>query len=273
MDLLLLNLGFIFLMTGLISGFIAGLLGVGGGIIIVPTIYFILLYLGYPSSHVMHVSVATSLGVIVFTSISSIRSHMKLNNVDFKVIKLWIPGIIIGSILGSFFTSNINGDILVVIFVSLLFLVSLQMLFQRNTIIFSKDIPSNKFINFLISYTIGFLSATIGIGGGSFSVPTLSSFSKSIHKSVGTSAVLGFFIALPGSLTYAFLNNNISDLPPYSLGYLNLFIILLVASTSVFTANIGAKISYKTKTTTLKKIFAVFLFCTCISLIIEHFIF
>ena len=91
MDLLLLNLGFIFLMTGLISGFIAGLLGVGGGIIIVPTIYFILLYLGYPSSYVMHVSVATSLGVIVFTSISSIRSHMKLNNVDFKVIKLWHP--------------------------------------------------------------------------------------------------------------------------------------------------------------------------------------
>ena len=129
MDLLLLNLGFIFLMIGLISGFIAGLLGVGGGIIIVPTIYFILLYLGYPSSYVMHVSVATSLGVIVFTSISSIRSHMKLNNVDFKVIKLWIPGIIIGSILGSFFTSNINSDILVVILVSLLFLVSLQMLF------------------------------------------------------------------------------------------------------------------------------------------------
>ena len=113
----------------------------------------------------------------------------------------------------------------------------------------------------------------MGIGGGSFSVPTLSSFSKSIHKSVGTSAVLGFFIALPWSLTYAFINSDISNLPPYSFGYVNLFIILLVASTSVFTANIGAKISYKTKTGTLKKIFAVFLFCTCISLIIEHFIY
>ena len=113
----------------------------------------------------------------------------------------------------------------------------------------------------------------MGIGGGSFTVPTLTSFSKPIHKAVGTSAVIGFFIAFPGVLTYGFAGNKIQGLPPHSFGYANLTIIFLVASTSIFTANLGAKLSSRTKTTTLKKIFAVFLFCTCISLIIEHFVF
>ena len=112
----------------------------------------------------------------------------------------------------------------------------------------------------------------MGIGGGSFSVPTLTAFSTPMHKAVGSSALIGFFIAFPGVITYALAGKDIVGLPPYSLGYANYMIIFLVALGSIFTAHIGAKISSRTKTSNLKKIFAVFLFCTCISLVIEHFI-
>ena len=125
---------FIFLLTGLVSGFIAGLLGVGGGIIIVPVTYFILLNLGYSTEIVMHVAVASSLGVICFTSISSIRSHVKLKNTNLIIVKKWAVGIIIGSIVGSIAASSISGQSLVILFVILAFLISLNMLFQQNPI-------------------------------------------------------------------------------------------------------------------------------------------
>jgi len=261
-----------FLLTGLLSGFLAGLLGVGGGIIIVPVSYFVLMTLGYSNEVVMHVSVASSLAVIVFTSISSIRSHLRLNNIDKEVIKKWFFGIIVGSLIGSLLASKIKGEVLVLIFVSLTFFISINMFFQKKINTFKNDIPKSFILNLFISGNIGFLSALIGIGGGSFSVPTLSVFSKKIHKAVGTSAVLGFFIACPAALSYIFLGKNIENLPPYSFGYVNLLIVFFVTSTSVFTANIGAKISSKINKENLKKIFAIFLLFTCISLVIEHFV-
>ena len=261
-----------FLLTGLLSGFLAGLLGVGGGIIIVPVSYFVLIKLGYSINVVMHVSVASSLAVIVLTSISSIRSHYKLNNIDSRVIKKWAVGIILGSLLGSFIASKINGEFLVLIFASLAFLISINMFFQNKINTISKEMPTLFFLNFLISVTIGFLSSLIGIGGGSFSVPILSFFSKKIHQAVGTSAVLGFFIALPGTISYIFLGLNEINLPPYSIGYVNFLIVFLIGSTSIFSANVGAKVSAKINKNSLKKIFAIFLLFTCISLVIEHFI-
>ena len=263
---------FIFLLTGLVSGFIAGLLGVGGGIIIVPVTYFILLNLGYSSEIVMHVAVASSLGVICFTSISSIRSHVKLKNTNLIIVKKWAIGIIIGSIVGSLAASAISGQSLVILFVILAFLISLNMLFQQNPIIVSKDIPSSNIINFVISSSIGFLSAIIGIGGGSFSVPTLTMFSKKIHEAVGTSAVFGFLIAFPGAIIFAIIGLEKEGLPLYSIGYVNILIVLTISITSVFTAGYGARVSTNIDKILLRKIFAIFLLLTCASLIIEHFI-
>lgn len=261
-----------FLLTGILSGFLAGLLGVGGGIIIVPVSYYVLINLGYSIDVAMHVSVASSLAVILFTSISSIRSHLYLNNIETKVVKKWFLGIIFGSILGSFLASKINGEFLVLIFVFLAFLISINMFFQKKIKTIRPDLPNSILINFLISGKIGFLSSLIGIGGGSFSVPTLSLFSKKIHKSVGTSSVLGFFISFPATISYVFLGLNIENLPDYSIGYVNPLIVILVTSTSVFTANLGAKTSSSISKHILKKIFAIFLLFTCISLVIEHFI-
>ena len=131
---------------------------------------------------------------------------------------------------------------------------------------------ANNIINFLISSSIGFLSATIGIGGGSFSVPTLTMFSKKIHEAVGTSAVFGFLIAFPGTLTFMYTGSNINELPIYSLGYVNIIIVFFISITSIFTAGIGAKVSSNIDKLVLRKIFAIFLLLTCASLIIEHFI-
>ena len=144
--------------------------------------------------------------------------------------------------------------------------------FQQSPIVVSNDIPSSNIINFLISSSIGFLSATIGIGGGSFSVPTLTMFSKKIHEAVGTSAVFGFLIAFPGTLTFIYTGLNINELPIYSLGYVNIIIVFFISITSIFTAGIGAKVSSNIDKLVLRKIFAIFLLLTCASLIIEHFI-
>ena len=243
----------------------AGLLGVGGGIIIVPISYLVLLYLEYSSDYAMHIAIASSLGVICFTSISSIRTHIKLNNVNFTILRTWAPGIAIGSILGSYSASLISGEVLVNVFIFLAFLIALNMAFQKEPIIISNDLPKSKLINLIISFLIG-------IGGGSFSVPTLTMFSKKIHEAVGTSATLGFFIAFPGAIILMFSGPNIDSLPPFSFGYLNLAIVLLVSSTSIFTANLGAKVSVNVNKITLRRIFSIFLLFTCISLIIEHYI-
>ena len=262
----------IFLFTGLLSGFLAGLLGVGGGIIIVPITYFVHLHLGYTIDYAMHIAIASSLGIICFTSISSIRSHLNLKNVNLLIVKKWVLGIVTGSLLGSYFASNISGEILVIIFVMLAIAIAMNMALQTNPFIVSKDIPKSKFINFLISSLIGFLSVLIGIGGGSFSVPTLTMFSKQIHEAVGTSAVFGFFIALPGVIIFMITGNIEGNISKYSIGYVNIAIVLLVSITSVFTANIGAKISSRVNKITLRRLFAIFLLFTCTSLIIEHYI-
>ena len=262
----------IFLLTGLASGFVAGLLGVGGGIIIVPVTYFILLQLGYASEVVMHVAVASSLGVICFTSISSIRSHIKFKNTNLNIVKKWALGIVLGSICGSLSASFISGESLVIIFVVLAFLISMNMLFQQKPITINTDLPSSKTVNFLISSLIGFFSAIIGIGGGSFSVPTLTMFSKKIHEAVGTSAVFGFLIAFPGTITFTITGLNKAGLPLYSFGYVNILIVLIISITSIFTAGYGARVSTNIDKFVLRKIFAIFLLLTCTSLIIEHFI-
>ena len=262
----------IFLSTGLISGFLAGLLGVGGGIIIVPIIYFVLINFDYSINIAMHVAVASSLSIICFTSVSSIRSHLKLGNTNFEIVKKWLVGILSGSILGSIFASYISGEMLVYIFICLALVISINMGLNQKPFILNKDIPKSRILNFFISSIIGFLSATIGIGGGSFSVPILSMFSKKMHESVGTSAVFGFFIAFPGTLVFMISGSYVEQIPEYSIGYVNILIVLLVSITSVFTANIGAKVSSKLDKVTLRRIFAIFLLFTCVSLIIEHLI-
>ena len=270
MELEYLNFLIPLLITGVFSGLIAGLLGVGGGLIIIPVVFYILNFYGFSIDIIMHVAIASSLGVIFFTSLSSIYSHYKLNNIDLDVIKKWFIGVVFGSIFGAIFASSINGNILVIIFVVIASIVAISM-FLSKSIVLANDIPRNFFLNNIVSFLIGYFSVLIGIGGGSFSVPILISFGKNIHRAVGTSASIGFFIALPGFITYASTGWMIEGLPKYSLGYVNLPIVLTVASISVLTAPLGAKLSNKANKKTLKKIFSIFLLLICVSLVIDQY--
>ena len=270
MHLELLNFFILLLITGIFSGILAGLLGVGGGIIIVPVTYYILKSFGVSSDVIMHISVASSLGVIILTSISSIFSHFKLKNIEIEIVKNWFFGTIFGSVFGAFLSSAISGDSLVIIFIMLASIISFKMLIGNN-FVYSQRMPSSYIFNSFISFIIGTLSVSIGIGGGSFTVPTLTGFGKNIHKAVGTSATIGLLISFPGFLIYTITGYNIAGIPNYSLGYVNIIIVLSISITSIFTAPIGAKLSTKFNNKALKKIFAVFLLMTCISLFINHF--
>lgn len=258
------------LITGIFSGLIAGLLGVGGGLIVIPVVFYILDYYGFSMDIIMHVAIASSLGVISITSLSSIYAHYKLKNIEVNVVKKWFIGVVAGSVFGAILASSINGNVLVIIFGVIASTVAISMFLNIN-IVLAKDIPQNFFLNNFISFLIGFFSVLIGIGGGSFSVPTLTAFGKNIHRAVGTSASIGFLIALPGFIIYVSTGWEVEGIPRYSLGYVNLPIVLAVACISVLTAPLGAKLSNKANKKTLKKIFAIFLLCICISLVIDQF--
>ena len=159
---------------------------------------------------------------------------------------------------------------LVIFFVIIASFISLNMLLNVNIVI-AKDLPKNLLLNNIISFLIGYFSVLIGIGGGSFSVPILTAFGKNINRAVGTSATIGFFIALPGFITYILTGWLATDLPRYSIGYVNLPIVFSVASISILSAPLGAKISSKINKRLLKIFFAVFLLIICINLIIEKF--
>ena len=270
MELEFLQFLILLIITGVFSGLIAGLLGVGGGIVIIPVVFYILNFYGYSTDIIMHVAIASSIGVICITSLSSIYAHNKLKNIEANVIKKWFMGVVFGSIIGAILASFFNGNILVIIFGIIASTVAISMFLNIN-IVLANDIPQNFFLNNIISFLIGFFSVLIGIGGGSFSVPTLTAFGKNIHRAVGTSASIGFLIALPGFITYALTGWMIEGLPRYSLGYVNLPIVLSVASVSVLTAPLGAKLSKKANKKTLKKIFAIFLLLVCVSLVFDQF--
>ena len=185
-------------------------------------------------------------------------------------LKKWFVGIILGSIFGAIIASSINGNILVIIFGILASTVAISMFLNINFVL-ANDVPQNFLLNNFISFLIGCFSVIIGIGGGSFSVPTLTAFGKNIHRAVGTSASIGFLISFPGFITYASTGWNIEELPRHSLGYVSLPIVLSVASVSILTAPFGAKLSNKANKNILKKIFAIFLLLICVSLVIDQF--
>ena len=169
------------LITGIFSGLIAGLLGVGGGLIVIPVVFYILNFYNFSKDIIMHVAIASSLGVIFITSLSSMYAHYKLNNIDVNVVKKWLIGVVSGSIFGAIIASSINGNILVIIFGVIASIVAISMLLKINIVI-ANDLPGNFFLNNSISFLIGCFSVLIGIGGGSFSVPTLTAFGKNIWR-------------------------------------------------------------------------------------------
>ena len=266
----LLNLLIVLAGAAAVAGFMAGLLGVGGGIIMVPALYYAFTVLDFDIVTRMHLSVGTSLAIIIPTSIISTRTHMEYNAVDFKMVKSFGIFILLGVIAGTFLAVNLKTPALVLFFSIFAFIVGLFFIFIREKIMENPKKISN-FVKNISGIIIGFISVPLGIGGGSLMVPFMRTFGYDIRKSIGTAAAVGFLIALSGTITMIIGGNIIDNVnTPFSLGYINILGFIVFVPVTMIMARIGAKAVYKINKTLLSKIFGTFLIIVSIRSFVEY---
>jgi uncharacterized membrane protein YfcA len=249
------------LVTGVVSGVAAGLLGIGGGAIIVPALSAALGWLGFDSDVVQHVAVGTSLAIIIPTGIASARSHHKRGAVDVEILKLWAPVIVVSTLVGGLMSRLYTGDVLRIIFGVMAFFIAANILlpFQERLM---GHLKNSKTTHRISAAVVGYISSLMGVGGGSLSVPTIHAFGATMHKAVGTGAAIGVFIALSGTAGFIVSGWGAEGLPPLSIGYVNLVALVLVGLTASLCAPIGAALAHRLQQRTLKVTFAVFLILT-----------
>ncbi len=254
----LVNLGLALAFGGCFGGLMAGLLGVGGGIVFVPILFAILNYMGYDLAITMHLSVASSLCIIILTSISSVRAHHRKGAVDLAIVRAWAPWVIAGAVIGGLLARVLDASVLTGVFGVVALLAAANLMLPK-TYDLKRPAPTTGILGAIIPTSISFVSTLMGIGGGSISVPTLTAFGVPVHRAVGTSAAIGFFIALPGALAFMISGLGLEGRPPISLGYVNFVAVVLVAPLSVLFAPLGARLAHALDPLWLKRAFGVFL--------------
>lgn len=256
----------ILIATGAVAGVVSGLLGVGGGIVIVPVLFFVFLALDISEAVRMHVAVGTSLATIIFTGFISARSHWKRGSVDTALLKSWGPWIALGVVSGTVVGGNVSGAVLTLVFAVIAALVAINMAFKPADNVAPKPMPKTP-LRQVLSLIIGLISVMMGIGGGTLAVPILSFFTYPIRLAVGTAAAIGLIIAIPGTIGYALFGLGAEDLPPFSLGYVNLAGLIAIIPTSMLTAPLGVRIAHSIPQLALRWCFAAFLAITSIRMI------
>ncbi|NMA98379.1 MAG: sulfite exporter TauE/SafE family protein [Phyllobacteriaceae bacterium] len=246
------------LATGVVSGIAAGLLGIGGGAVIVPALSNALLLMGYDAEVVQHVAVGTSLAIIIPTGIMSARSHHKRGAVDVAVLKLWAPLIVIGTFVGGLMAGWYPGNVLRVVFAVMAFIIAANIIFSFQTRLMG-HLKGSSLTHRISAFIVGYISSLMGIGGGSLTVPTLVAFGENMHKAVGTSAAIGVAIAISGTAGFLISGWGVDNLPPLSIGYVNLVALALVGVLAALCAPIGAALAHRMEQKTLKYVFAAFL--------------
>lgn len=262
---------FALITTGVFAGILAGLLGVGGGIVIVPVLFFLFQSFGVSPESAMLVATATSLATIVPTSISSIRSHHQKGNVDFVLLKRWAVFILIGVLVGSWLVTRIEGNILTLLFGVIAVLSALNMLLRTGKSALYQKLPGATGQT-VMGASIGFFSAMVGIGGGTISVPLLTLYNYPAHKAIGTAAAIGLIISLPGALTMLILGITPVDAPAGTFGLVNLFGFICIVPLTVLFAPVGASLAAKLDAVKLKKIFAFVLLFTGLRMLAQFFL-
>lgn len=262
----LLPLIVLLLIIGAIAGVIAGLLGVGGGIILVPAFYYMFSALGYDSENLMQICVATSLATIIFTSIRSVLSHHKKGAVDWGILKAWAPGIAIGAIVGVLIAREMRSVSLMIIFGILGALVGLYLAFGRQNWRLGDAMPSG-IGRIITSPILGFLSVLMGIGGGSFGVPLMTLFNQPIHRAVATSAGFGVIIAVPSVIGFLLIGWDMPVKPPLTFGLVNLPAFAIVVSMTLITAPIGVRLAHAMDPRPLKTAFAFFIMLMALNML------
>lgn len=254
--------------TGVFAGVLAGLLGVGGGIVIVPVLFFLFQNFGVSPESAMVVATATSLATIIPTSISSIRSHNKKGNVDFALLKRWAAFIFIGVMAGSWLVTRVDGTLLTALFGIIATLSALNMLFRTGKSALFQQLPG-KAGQTVMGICIGFFSSMVGIGGGTISVPLLTIYNYPAHKAVGTAAAIGLIISLPGALTMLALGSTPADAPVGTYGLVNLIGFICIVPLTVLFAPVGASLAAKLDAAKLKKVFAIVLLFTGVRMLVQ----
>jgi uncharacterized membrane protein YfcA len=246
------------LLLGVGTGFLAGLLGIGGGMLMVPFLTFILAAKGYPEDYTVKIAVATSLATICFTSLSSVRAHHKRGAVRWSIVRTLAPGILLGSVLGAQIAVFLPGKALGVLFALFVGFAATQMLLDRKpkaTRTLPGPIPM-----FGMGGVIGMLSSIVGAGGAFVSVPFMTWCNVRIHEAVATSAALGFPIAFAGTLSYVLAGQDLPSMPPGSIGYLYLPGLVVISIASMTLAPLGARTAHRMDIRPLKRAFAFVLY-------------
>ena len=264
------NLLLVLAIAAAVAGFMAGLLGVGGGIIMVPALYYAFTVLDFDIVTRMHLSVGTSLAIIIPTSIISTKTHMEYDAVDFKMVKSFGIFILCGVIAGTFLAVNLKTPSLVLFFSIFSFIVGLFFIFLREKLV---DNPKkiSEIVKNMSGVVIGFISVPLGIGGGSLMVPFMRTFGYDIRKSIGTAAAIGFLISVTGTITMILGGKIIDNInTPFSFGYINLLGFIVFVPVTMFMARLGAKAVYKINKKLLSKIFGSFLLIVSIRSFLEY---
>lgn len=261
---LILAMGAMLLVIGAFAGVLAGLLGVGGGIILVPAFFYAFQMLGYDSPQLMQMCLGTSLATIIVTSVRSVLAHNKKGAVDWGILRGWAPGIAIGAVTGFFIASSLRSTALQMIFGILAIIVGLYMAFGKSHWRVGEAMPSGP-ARVILSPLLGFLSVLMGIGGGSFGVPTMSLYNVPIHRAVATAAGFGVIIAVPSVI--GFLTVDMAVAPPYSVGTVNLIAFGLVIAMTLITAPWGAALAHRMDPKPLKRVFGFFLILVALNML------
>jgi uncharacterized membrane protein YfcA len=253
------NLILILLLMGAGGGFAAGLLGIGGGMVLVPFIIMIFSGQHFPPELIVHMAIATALATILFTSISSLRAHHVRGAILWPIVRLLAPGILLGSTIGPWIGKQMNASVLALVFAVFVAFSATQMLMGKKPA-GSRNLPGKSGM-FAAGGAIGLLAGLVGAGGGFISVPFMSWCNVKIQNAIATSAALGFPIALAGTLSNIYFGYNVPGLPAHTLGYIHLPALFVIALASMAMAPLGARAAHAMPVQNLKKIFAAVLYC------------
>tara|TARA_B100000902_G_scaffold375929_1_gene406401 strand:+ start:59 stop:844 length:786 start_codon:yes stop_codon:yes gene_type:complete len=256
-------------LTAIPVGFVAGLFGIGGGLITVPFLYYIFGSLGIDESYTMHLAVGTSFAIIIPTSIAAIVTHHKFKAVDFNIVKSYGIFVILGVILGTFYAASLKTKSLVLFFSIVIFVLSIYLLLLKEK---EKTVIINIKLHFkiILGLIVGFISAPMGIGGAIMNVPILKFFGYPINKAIGSAAAIGFLIALFGAIGFIISGTYLGTNLPLSFGFLNIPAFLIFIPITTFMARLGAKTVHKIDKKKITKFFGIFLLIIACRFLLEY---
>lgn len=256
--------------TGAVAGILSGLLGVGGGIVVVPVLFWVFKALGYPADLGMQVAVGTSLVTVAVTALSAAQAHHRRGSVDMQIVREWAPFMAVGALCGGTVAGIVKGDVLMIVFGVIALLVAWNMARPRTRIL-ADALPKSTGVQPAMAGAVGVVSSMMGIGSGTLGVPLMTAFSVPVHRAVGTAAALGLVIGVPGALAMLITGLGVAGRPPLSAGYINLVAVALILPLSILFAPLGARLAHALDPVWIKRAFAVFLCLTAVRMLTASF--